>query len=119
MASPGTNLEGPRGLTEQGACGEHGEAGPVLSPSASPAPGPEAWKERAVLSDPVSSSSSDVLPVCVEGADEASERRREEGKPGHVPVLDAGRSAGRRRTLVRRARVLRPSEPALCLRTEA
>lgn len=75
VASPGTNLEGPRGLTEQGACGEHGEAGPVLSPRASPAPGPEAWEERTLLSGPVSSSFFDVLPLCVEGADEASGRR--------------------------------------------
>ena len=43
-----------------------------------------------LLSDPVTSCFFDVLPVCVEGADEVSERRREEGKPGHVPVLDAG-----------------------------
>ena len=43
-----------------------------------------------LLSDPVTSCFFDVLPVCVEGADEVSERRREEGKPGHVLVLDAG-----------------------------
>ena len=116
MASPGTNLEGPRGLTEQGACGEHGEAGPVLSPSTSPAPVPEAWEERTLLSDPVSSSSLEVLPLCVEGADEASEGRREEGKPGHVQVLDAGLLSGE---TAHGARVLRPSEPPLCLRMEA
>ena len=106
MASPGTDLEGPRGLTEQGARGGHGEAGPILAPRASPAPGPEAREERTLLSDPVSPSSSELLPLCVEGADEASEGRREEGKPGTSGCW----------TQACGARVLRPSEPPLCLR---
>lgn len=52
----------------------------------------------------------------MEGADEASEGRREEGKPGHVQVLDAGLLSGE---TAHGARVLRPSEPPLCLRMEA